>query len=502
MFYQYRFVITQQFISETLKPAIMTKYLISIALLLLLTKDAVSQITLERNYNTHEKSKKPYSKEQVYFEYRPSYKEFLQTQMLINLKFDSSEINRYAIKIRKSDSIATYSRDSASRSNARLNFRIDSLNKVLQETKMHIINEIFSNLKAQLLSVKDSLNDIELNATKLSYISWDIFNKLDSTKQVKNKDRFFDSLTTFRVNIDRLLDRKISRTYDSLFRVEEETVAIEESVVNLSDSTRIKRLINQLARLRNDHKAYKSDIEKLSKEWNGLIERNIAEVQKDKKIEASALPYFNSIPGLRDYNGTLSIIGNNSADTKGGVYIEFGGFTGILGSSDNVNRYNLFIPEVSTYGFFLKSNYSLKAISDSFTRIGLNISFYYLGKKIKPDTIETTKAMTTSLFQLKFGIEYILVKDLFSAYANINGQSFMTNRDSLKTIFNLSKGLLGNVDFGFRMLLNPSKKVEDWKIYFDLNFIVNGGDIKKIGQSNDFVIPNFRIGLRKSLGRQ
>ncbi len=160
-------------------------------------------------------------------------------------------------------------------------------------------------------------------------------------------------------------------------------------------------------------------------------------------------------------------------------YQEFGAYTGILGSADELSRYSLFIPEVSTYGFFFKNNFALQTKADSSARVGLNASFYYLGKKLKLDTTEKAKPINTSSFQLKFGLEYIVVKNL-SMYANVNAQSFMTNKKMIQDSLGINKDLLGLVDFGFRMLLNPAPNlnIDGWKLHFDLNFIINGGDIE------------------------
>lgn len=129
--------------------------------------------------------------------------------------------------------------------------------------------------------------------------------------------------------------------------------------------------------------------------------------------------------------------------------------------------------------------------------------FTIFGKKLKLDTTEKAKPINTSSFQLKFGLEYIIVKNL-SIYANVNGQSFMTNKKMIQDSLGIKKDLLGFIDFGFRMLLNPAPNlnIDGWKLHFDLNFIINGGDIKAIGTVNDPIIPNFRIGLRKEFGRQ
>lgn len=471
-----------------------------------ISKSLIAQTTLERNSNARSTPSQEVSLDNVLFEYQSLFRNNTFDINRIDdrdVKIDSTLISRNRITIDSIRRLFQNNLSAIARDTINKNLEIEILKKQLNEKSFDLLKAKAEAIQNKLTAVKDSLDEIEFNTRKLSYFSWDIFNQIDSTKEVKNKEKFFDSLTIFRSRFDRFYERTVYRDLDSIDKISEVFRDLNSFSLSLNDSAMLSDISKKLQKLEERYKANKQQLENFSSYWNGLINRNILKKEKEKKIEVTALPFFNSIPGLKDFNGTLSIFGNNRPKPREGVYVEFGAYTGILGSSDELSHYNLFIPEVSTYGFFFKNNFSLKTNSDSITRLGLNTAFYYLGKKVKPDTLKSTQSLSTSLFQFKFGLEYVLVKDLFSVYSNIGAQSFVTNRNDIKAAFNTQKDIIGTVDFGFRMLLNPAQsvKIDDWKIYFDLNFIVNNGDTKSIGQSDDFVITNFRVGLRKELGR-
>lgn len=373
----------------------------------------------------------------------------------------------------------------------------------LEQQTVNTLNQRLKTLEMETTSLRDSVSELQINTRTISNYAWDIFSSFDSTKEVVNPKQFFDSLNYFRTRIDDFHHKKVSRNDDSVEVMVEQLQAFASVPLRIADSVVLNQLQTRVSRSYQRFQVQRTELEKLALAWNSFITRNI-KAKDAKKVEVSALPFFNSIPGLKDMNGSISVFGNSGKASKG-VYREFGGFTGILGSSDELSKYSLFIPESSTYGFFLKNNFSFdKQGTGEASPWGINVSFHYLGKKLKVDTTEKSKPVLTSLFQMKMGLEYVLVPGLFSVYSNINAASFMTNRDILKDSLGMNKSLYGFVDFGTRMLLEPkgANRIGDWKLYFDLNFIINSSELKGIAKSNDFVIPNFRVGLRTDLGRQ
>lgn len=377
------------------------------------------------------------------------------------------------------------------------------LQKNLEQQTLLALNQRLKMLEKEMGALSDSVSELQFNTRIISNYAWDIFSSFDSAKEVVNPKQFFDSLNYFRTKIDDFHHKKVSKNEDSVEVMVEQVQNLTAVSLRLADSVTINQIQVRVARSYQRFQVQRKELESLTQAWNSFITRNI-KVKEAKKVEVTALPFFNAIPGLKDMNGSISVFGNSSKASKG-VYREFGGFTGILGTSDELSKYSLFIPESSTYGFFLKNNFSFdKQGTEEASPWGINLSFHYLGKKLKVDTAEKSKPVLTSLFQMKMGLEYVLVPSLFSVYTNVNAASFMTNRAVLKDSLGMNKSLYGFVDFGTRMLLEPkgNNRIGDWKLYFDLNFIINSAELKGIAKSNDFVIPNFRVGLRTELGRQ
>lgn len=473
----------------------------------LLALRSSAQTTLERNANFNSEKEDAKSK---LFRLTFVYSSKLDPSSVLDPIISGPGFVADSARTRYLDSIINTNRARytvAAASDARLRDSLVYVNSVLQKSLdqqiLATLNQKLKLLENDLNSLRDSVSELQFNTRNISNYAWDIFSSLDSTKEITNTKQFFDSLNYFRTRIDDFHQKKVSRNEDSVDVQVEQLQYMTSMPLRPSDSTAIIQMQNRVLRSLQRYQVQRKEVTLLTQAWNGFISRNIV-VKNKKKVEVTALPFFNSIPGLKDINGSISVFGNNGKNSKG-TYREFGGFTGILGSGDELSKYSLFIPESSTYGFFLKNNFSFdKQGTGESSPWGVNLSFHYLGKKIKIDTAEKSKPILSSMFQMKLGLEYVLVPSLFSVYSNVNAAAFMTNRDILKDSLGLNRSLYGFVDFGTRMLLEPKgdTRIGDWKLYFDLNFIVNSSELKSIAKSNDFVIPNFRVGLRTELGRQ
>jgi hypothetical protein len=164
----------------------------------------------------------------------------------------------------------------------------------------------------------------------------------------------------------------------------------------------------------------------------------------------------------------------------------------------------VFISEVSNYAFYFKTNTGFVQEKDSVTRLAVNTAIFYANKPINKDTtIGIRNNFNSSFFHGKFGIEYVVYDNLFSAYFNANAIGAVTNKALFDQRFKRNSDMIGYADFGFRMRLNTSQKIPDGlSLYFDLNFLVNTEELKEFNPtSTDLLIPNFRVGLRASLGR-
>lgn len=486
----------------------MRKSTLTLTLILaMISFQAIGQTTLERNSNfssDKESAKDKLSRITFVYSSRADQNAFL------NPIISGPGFVADSTRTRLLDSIISANRanfNAAIAREARLRDSLAYINSLLQKSlEQQILSSLNQRLKVlekDLIALRDSVSELQFNTRNISNYAWDIFSSFDSTKEIANPKTFFDSLNYYRTKLDDFHQKKVLRNEDSVDILVEQMQDLTLAALKPADSVSINHMQARVSRSLQRYQIQRKEMDQLTKAWNSFISRNIT-AKSNKKVEVTALPFFNAIPGLKDMNGSISVFGNSGKHSNG-VYREFGGFTGILGSGDDLSKYSLFIPESSTYGFFLKNNYSFdKQGTSDVSPWGINLSFHYLGKKVRIDTTEKSKPILTSLFQMKMGIEYVLVPSLFSIYSNVNATSFMTNRDILKDSLGMNRSIYGFIDFGTRMLLEPKgeNRIGDWKLYFDLNFIVNSAELKGIAKSNDFVIPNFRVGLRTELGRQ
>ncbi len=230
--------------------------------------------------------------------------------------------------------------------------------------------------------------------------------------------------------------------------------------------------------------------------------KKVNQPTEPKEENIAALPFLSSIPGIKSISGSLSVFGNKTVNIdKSSLYAEFGGFIGATGTTDEQNINSLFIPESSKYAFFIKASlgFDRSSATERIGRLGLNFNFYYAGKKIVVDTVINKNGFNISLFQTKIGVEYILLRDLLSTYVNVNALAIGSNVGEFEKATLNTKKVKGFVDWGIRMLLDPNKNLSlgNFKLFFDLNFLINGGDLKSLNKSSDFIIPNIRFGIRK-----
>lgn len=380
--------------------------------------------------------------------------------------------------------------------NAKLQKKVDSLIAVRQ----------FDIIKRETKRYNDSTDSVRYLDDKLEYDvihSIETINyyrgKIDSTKSVANKSDFMDSIVNIQTKLKKLAAKQ-QRISNSLTRKIEENTS-EKDI----DTIKLARWINDMSDYKKSLKGMNGELKECDSTWLHYTKKYIVAKPKDKTVKVAALPFFNTIPGLREYNGSLNVIGSNVPKTKAGNYVEFGLFTGLLKAADSSNSYIVFISEVSNYAFYYKSNIGLMLQADSAKKLALNSSVYFLNKPINKDSTRgIINNFNASFFQGKFGLEYIVYKNLFSAYINGNAIGVVTNKDQFDKRFGVETDIITYADFGFRMLLNPTMDLgtqSAFKLYFDLNFIINDGDLRKFNaNTNDILVPNFRVGLRADLG--
>lgn len=329
-------------------------------------------------------------------------------------------------------------------------------------------------------------------------------NGLDSSRSISSKAEFKDSISGSIAYLQ-LLDEEL-KNINAILNSHQRRLKMfpsKPSAVDTAFSAELNQLSLEFIEIRSELTRIVADLKKQDSTWNHYFVKYI-KTRANKPVEVSALPFFSTIPGLKDVNGSVNVIGNNIPKTSSGNYLEFGLFTGILKGSDSSNTYNIFISEVSNYAFYFRSNTGFVQEKDSITKLAVNTAIFYANKPINKDTtLGIRNNFNSSFFQGKFGIEYVVYRNLFSAYCNANAISAVTNKALFDQRFTVNTDIITYADFGFRMLLNTSINVpEGLRLYFDLNFLVNTDELKKFNPgSTDILIPNFRVGLRANLGR-
>lgn len=327
--------------------------------------------------------------------------------------------------------------------------------------------------------------------------------KLDSTKFISAKGELTDSIVYLLSNLILMNNnREHLETNELEARKEVLRIANRINANDLSDTGKVKMLRSELISHFGELNKLKERTKHYDSTWRHFFSKYVKN-KPAKPVDVAALPFFSTIPGMKDINGSINIIGSSIINDTGS-YIEFGLFTGILKSSDSTNAYNVLISEVSNYAFYFKWNYGFESIAKNGTKkIALNTELFYANKAIGKDTsLGVNSNFNSSVFHGKLGIGFIIIKDLFSGYVNGNALVAVTNKNLFDRRFKSNSDILGYPDFGFKMLLSTNMKIPDGlKLYFDLNFLVNTDELKNFNSgSNDILIPNFRVGLRANLG--
>lgn len=407
----------------------------------------------------------------------------LKTQQKSNGK--QSAQNDLLARIAKAESLLD------SIKNAQILLNLIKKNSDLKATSDTIINEK-DNLEFNILFSLESIRFYR--------------DKLDSSKTITSTNELADSVAFLLSNLEVLSERvkNISYTLKGL-TTQFKKVNYELLHSDTASAKLLNELKDKLNDARQDIKFAKGKLVSYDSLWNHVSSKYI-QVKSSKSVQVAALPALNFIPGLKDINGSVNLIGSSVPNTKTGNYIEFGLFSGVLKNADSTNPYSIFLSEVSNYAFYFKSTVGFSPVSDTnkATRLALNTSIYFANKQIAKDSASGIKNnFNSSVFHGKFGLEYIVFRNLLSAYFNANALSAVTTKSQFDKRFGLHSDIITFADFGFKMLLGSSMKLPDgMKLFFDLNFLINTDQLKSFNpQVNDILIPNIGFGVRANLGK-
>jgi len=239
-----------------------------------------------------------------------------------------------------------------------------------------------------------------------------------------------------------------------------------------------------------------------------LAEATAQENTSDENIDkVSVLPGFADILGSGVLLPKIEIAGVTNFHSETGFYADIRLFTSAL-SAKQISYSKVFFPETSTYGISMSFNYLpswaksiyYKANGDEKKANWLCTYFnLHYGSKnlfgINTDNApRDTVKFTTSLSQLKLGIQIIPIKNILSFYADVNTLLALADRGQLKKYSpSLSNGFTNFLTVGTRFFLATTKD-KPLNLFVDFNAAVMSHQLKKIYQSDDKIIPKISIG--------
>jgi hypothetical protein len=430
---------------------------------------------------------------------------FRNQKPVINTTSDDSLLDDNEVKklnlLFKNKQITVEFKDAAIR-----DIRSNRRAKVVKDSVTIVRADHFQLCKTTTFSIDTMLminNNLELSILQLIESIRMYKSKLDSTKYISSKGELADSIVYLLSNLTLMNSNREHLEVlelDSRRKILRYAEKIENN--DLSVVSKVDELIKDIEGHKGELVLLKMKVKIFDSTWGAYFTKYVKN-KPAKPVDVAALPFFSTIPGMKDINGSINIIGSSVINDTGS-YIEFGLFTGVLKSSDSTNAYNVLISEVSNYAFYFKWNYGFESIAKSSAkRIALNSELFYANKAIgKDSSLGVNSNFNSSVFHGKLGIEFLVIKDLLSGYVNGNALVAVTNKQLFDKRFKSNSDILGYPDFGFKMLMSANMKMPDGlKLYFDLNFLVNTDELKNFNSgSNDILIPNFRVGLRANLG--
>ncbi|HRH48737.1 MAG TPA: hypothetical protein PLP23_08295 [Panacibacter sp.] len=477
---------------------------------------------------------------------------FIPTADLIEMKnylnqlYSQIETNAQTIQanLKKKDSVTDVLKKSLEATNQQLQNLSDSLKNVLKEKNREY--EILLKVSA----LRDSIaTGLLLNNYQLTY---NVFKStLDSfSVQIKNvKDQSYKNYLLARDYKSYLDSSKIFKDKNAyqngIAEVQMKFVSLYEDIKN--DKTELTNLSNRLENvkineLKDGHNIYEldsilkvtwkylsagasnidkkikndtSEFARITNEYNNLIKEQVLTKEipnNQKESEYGALPQATTILGKREVITQLQLYGSYSTQTKNNSFeANLGLSFSPSNSPDTSNLYDIFIPTASkflifsnfTYGFWT-TNEGSKTNVDSAKRLGIKFDFAIAGKNLIFDTTKTAKAISSTVFYAKSGLEFGVIPKRLSIYGNVNTVTILDKIAEFQAATGLQSKFYGYLDCGAKFYLDPTpnaKADDGLYIYSNINCIINSGDVKRITKSNDLVIPSIQIGLVKRLGK-
>lgn len=241
--------------------------------------------------------------------------------------------------------------------------------------------------------------------------------------------------------------------------------------------------------------------------------KNYISLKKKEEVKTSdfgAFPRLTSILGKREIIPQLQLYGsykteNATKSFEGNIDLS----VGPNNTPDTANLYSIFIQRASKFLVHTSFVWSFmpvgKSDKDSLAKkLGICLDVSFATKNFIFDTTKNTRIISSSVLYTKAGLEFGIIPKRLSVYGNINTATMLDKIDEFKAGTGIDSKFFGFIDCGAKLYLDPtphSQVANDLFIYCNLNFIINGGDVKRVTKSNDLVIPSIQIGILKSLGK-
>jgi hypothetical protein len=213
--------------------------------------------------------------------------------------------------------------------------------------------------------------------------------------------------------------------------------------------------------------------------------------------------------GMTSFDGdvfgeaNLALIGGSSvkpalmatAEYKKHDYLSFGaqflfGDTGGEQTQQDIGN-ELFVPEASKYALNLLGIWKPKSQGAVSKEFAVNFGFYYAQKELPGDSLDTGR--DTGVIHGHVGVEYILMTGEFSIYANVHYLANHQNVAEYQAYFGP-----GARDEFVYFAPGIRAKFSD-HLFVDLELICLTDEMNSLYESDDGILPLFRIGFMQGL---
>ncbi len=363
------------------------------------------------------------------------------------------------------------------------NIALDYLNKIYQIKGFELAEYISNNGKlSRECEINYYLLEDKLKDLKMMY-----------TNELKSNGNFRDSV-----------DRLLNELYLSWFEIETlkdsfKLLGTERDKilgVNLNLDTNLENLFSKSKSLQKFVDSAVIHLNRYYKVLKTRIESTMKTTQKDE-LGLSASPVLNSF--ANKFSPSLSILGTAN---YGKTYNELGLFTGGLFGKNSSLMESFYYHDLSDFAIYYKGAAAAIVSVDSNQKAGFNYEAYFMNKQFGGDSMRKIDAFAYTSIQLKAGFEYVVYRDVVSAYANLNYHLPISNLRNLQLVTGREEINQINFDLGVKMILSPSQKNNgSTNLFVDINLMFLNDKMKNVLAIQDDILPSLKIGIQQRLSK-